>query len=68
MKMFILVCFHFQRQFTQCSKAADQLTKKAINPEIESDYERVGDENRSKKPPRKTSLFYCQAFLIPFSF
>ncbi|CAF1483606.1 unnamed protein product [Adineta ricciae] len=44
----------------ECGHAADQLTRKTVNPEIESDYERHDDENSSKRhkrnPPEIPSL------------
>ncbi|CAF3412181.1 unnamed protein product [Rotaria socialis] len=40
---------------SQCSRAADQLAKKTVNPEIESDYERSGNENQSKQHKRQNS-------------
>ncbi|CAF2066922.1 unnamed protein product [Rotaria magnacalcarata] len=40
---------------SQCSRAADQLAKKTANPEIESDYERSGNENQSKQHKRQNS-------------
>jgi hypothetical protein len=42
----------------ECSKAADQLTKKTINPEIESDYERHNEENAPKRQKSKNSNNY----------
>lgn len=36
----------FVGSFQRCSKAADRMEKKRVNPDIESDYERA-DENRS---------------------
>ena len=47
----------------QCSRAADQLTKKMVNSEIESDYERNVDKNQSKQNSRKT--YYH--FILPFA-
>jgi hypothetical protein len=49
----------------QCSRAVDQLTKKTIHPEIESDYERNIDENQSEQHPSKNSVIinlYCLLF------
>lgn len=37
----------FIGDLVQCSEAADRLTKKQVNAEIESDYERGPDENQS---------------------
>jgi hypothetical protein len=53
-------CYLFIGSFQLCSKAADRLTKKRVNREIESDYERA-DENRSTAPLGMT----CYSIIFP---
>ncbi len=52
----------------QCSHAADRLTKKNVNPEIESDYERAPDENQPKQSTSKISLAFMYLFFPMFTF
>ena len=54
----LFVPFVLIGSLSQCSKAADQLTKKQVNPEIESDYERSTDENVSKQCTGKISYLF----------
>ena len=42
----------------QCSQAADRLTKKQVNPDIESDYERGLDKNQPTQITGKTIPFH----------
>ena len=46
----------------ECSQAADRLTKKTVNPEIESDYERGNDENPPKRQKSKENINYFIIF------
>ncbi|CAF4947720.1 unnamed protein product, partial [Rotaria socialis] len=50
---------------SQCSAAADRLTKKTVNPEIESDYERNNNMNQLKQPPTTATLTSLKS--IPFT-
>ena len=54
--LFIPFLLIFKGDLAQCSEAADRLTKKQVNPEIESDYERGPDENQSTQITGKTSV------------
>ena len=47
----------------QCSQAADRLTKKQVNPDIESDYERGPDENQPTQITGETISFRHALFL-----
>lgn len=51
----------FVGSFLHCSEAADRLTKKKVNPEIESDYERNCNENQLNKHSKKI-LFYLHFY------
>ena len=53
---FIRFLLIFKGDLAQCSAAADRLTKKQVNPDIESDYERGSDENQSTQITGKTSV------------
>ncbi|CAF4481351.1 unnamed protein product, partial [Rotaria magnacalcarata] len=50
---------------SQCSAAADRLTKKTVNPEIESDYERNNNMNQLKQPA--TTATFTSLNSIPFT-
>jgi hypothetical protein len=39
--------------FDQCSAMADKMSKKTVNPAIESDYERSVDDNQVENQPGK---------------
>ena len=53
---------------SECSRAADRLTKKHVNPEIESDYKRASDENDPKQLDSKFSRspIYRSHYLFTF--
>ena len=57
---------YFLGDLGQCSQAADRLTKKQVNPEIESDYERGPDENQSTRIKGETvpSLYLLFLFSL----
>ncbi|UJR19136.1 hypothetical protein I4U23_022266 [Adineta vaga] len=50
----------------ECSQAADRLTKKNVNPEIESDYERNNEENLPKRHKKNPSEIVSLS-IIPFN-
>ena len=54
--MSVIISTYFVGSLLQCSEAADRLTKKMVNPEIESDYERNCNENQLKQYSRKMLL------------
>ena len=59
--MSVIISTYFVGSLLQCSEAADRLTKKTVNPEIESDYERNCNENQLKRHSRK---FFFSSFIV----
>lgn len=56
--MSVIISTYFTGSLLQCSKAADRLTKKTVNPEIESDYERTCNDNQLIKNSKKLLLSF----------
>ncbi len=64
----LLFLLFYKGTLAQCSKFADRMEKKQVHPEIESDYERVRDENQPEQPIGEIPLALIYRSFVVFLF